>query len=390
MKKIMILGFFILSVCVVNAQSKAAFLSTFESISDLRANGDDDEVAAANWFTDEFGGDFLSTKDVETTDLSQYNVIWLAIERPWGFTNFPIELCGNVQNAIAEFYKNGGNLLLTNYAVKYLADMGRCNNSFSELWEDGSNVPDDNLVAWGPISTFGRFFANHPTKQVIDRSDDRLFEGLISEVRVTTETWDLSETTYLIYPLIGAGQKEVHRVTWTMDCDLNAGIDGGIDNPDFLTLFEEAYNVEAVAAYEYALGYHRMSIARWWPQGEFQGKAITIMDTGYEWNQNSGENMYQSNIEWLTINALTELGGLPSGLDNTISAKPAFVIEKDRIVITDDRIQAADIFNLNGQMLNCLNNVGSIIDIAGLNQGLYLLRLTTKDGKKTTAKFIKW
>ena len=147
--------------------------------------------------------------------------------------------------------------------------------------------------------------------------------------------------------------------------------------------------MEAVAAYEYALGYHRMSIARWWPQGEFQGKAITIMDTGYEWNQNSGENMYQSNIEWLTINALTELGGLPNGLDNTISAKSAFVIEKDRIVITDDRIQAAEIFNLNGQMLNCLNNVGTVIDITGLNQGLYLIRLTTKDGEKATAKFIK-
>lgn len=378
----------------VNAQSKAAFLSTFTSLSDLQSNGDDDEIAAAEWFVNVYGGDFLPVSDVKTTDLSQYNVIWLAIERPFGFTtNFPTELLAqDVLSAMQGYYKSGGNFLFTNYAIKYLNELGRCqNNLWPELWEDGSDLPDDNLAAWGPISTFGKFFANHPDKSIVDRSSDRLWEGLMSEVRTTTETWNQSETTYIIYPLIGAGQKEVHRVTWSMDCDLNAGLEGSIDNPEFLSLFEEAYNVEAIGAFEYTLAYHRMSVARWWPQGDYQGKAITINDTGYEWHQNSGENLYQANIERLTENALNELGGASSSSLGNIDIQGLDIQIRDDKIFLPENCNSISLYGLNGCLLKVFDGivVNDGVDIADLSKGVYLLRCTDEYGNLVTGKFMK-
>lgn len=386
--------FVVLCVCAINsfcfvagAQSKAAFLSTFSSLEDLQMNGDDDEIAAAEWFVNIYGGDFLSVQDVLTTDLGQYNVIWLAIERPFGFTNFPSELLkSDVRLSMQEYFKAGGNLLLTNYAIKYLNELGRClNNIWPELWEEGSNTPDDNLAAWGPISTFGKYFSNNPNKSVIDRSLDKLWDGLISEVRTTTETWNQSEASYTIYPLIGAGQKEVHRVVWSMDCDLNKDLEGSIDNPEFLTLFEETYNVEAIGALEYNLAYHRMSIGRWWPQGDYQGMAITISDTGYEWNQNSGDNLYQVNIERLTANALNELGGA-STLNKYIYGEVGFHV-KDGFVRVERECLNLEIFDLNGNLLKEEKNAVTI-DINDLDKGVYILRFLRKSGY-SVGKLIK-
>jgi hypothetical protein len=76
----------------VNAQNKAAIKSTYTSLSDLQINGDDDEYEAANWFVNTYGGDFLSTADVAARDLSQYKVLWIAIDRVGTGNGLPNEL----------------------------------------------------------------------------------------------------------------------------------------------------------------------------------------------------------------------------------------------------------------------------------------------------------
>jgi hypothetical protein len=43
------------------------------------------------------------------------------------------------------------------------------------------------------------------------------------------------------------------------------------------------------------------------PNNNFKGTAIAIGVGGFEWNQNSGLNIYQKNIEDITKNALEYL-----------------------------------------------------------------------------------
>ena len=310
----------IVALTAINAQSNTAFLSTFNSLSELQTNGDDDEIAAAEWFTGSFGGDFLSVKDVTTTDLSKYKVIWLDVSRLYGFSQFPAELyADDVVEAIQDYFLAGGNLLLTSYGVRYLSILGRANDMFGELWEEGSVGgvvgPDINDASYGPIPVYGRFFStgdNDFSNGAITHQDDPIFNGLTYEDRVTDVGLAPGVSyTYRFYPLIGPGPKEVHRIVWTADCVSNSGgvYPGGIDNPMFLKSFEEEQNMEALATVEYTLAYFRVCIGRWNPTNLFLGKAITISDTGYEWNQNDRENPYQSNMIRLTQNALEELGG---------------------------------------------------------------------------------
>lgn len=334
-----LLGLFsaIVAFSATNAQSNAAFLSTFNSLSELQASGDDDEIAAAEWFTGSFGGDFLSVNDVTTKDLSQYKVIWLDVSRLYGFSQFPAELCtSSVIEAIQDYYLGGGNLLLTSYGIRYLNLLGRANDMFGEIWEEGSVGgtvgPDINDAAYGPIPVYGRFFTtgdNDFSNGAITHQDDPLFDGLTYEDRVTDVGMAPGVTyTYRFYPLIGPGHKEVHRIVWTADCVSNAGgvYPGGIDNPMFLKSFEEEQNMEALATVEYTLAYFRVCIGRWNPTNLFNGKAITISDTGYEWNQNDRENIYQGNMIRLTENALEELGGIPN-ISTDIKTNHNFVKE---------------------------------------------------------------
>jgi hypothetical protein len=359
---------------VTNAQTKkTAFLSTYATLADLQANGDDDEAAAAAWFINTYGGVFLSTADVPTTDLSQFNVIWLENTRPDGFSNFPAEyLASAVFDNVQDYYIAGGNLLLTSFGIKYLTELGRVNDAFGEVWEGGENhdIVDDNEAVWGPITTFGRFFGSAYTgdnpAEPIETSEDELFAGLTTETK-TDIFADPAGGTYTFIPLIGAGQKEVHRAVWTGDCPSNNGLEGGIDNPAFLTSFESEYNMQALATLEYTLGFFRIAIGRWNAHELFDGKAITINDSGYEWNQNSGENTYQGNIERLTKNALDELGG---GVFTAIES----ITEKARIVKTET-------YNLNGLPLNTN-------DLQSLPKGVYLQKQTDDKGNVRTLKTV--
>ena len=86
----------------------------------MKDEGDDDEAAAADWFVNVYGGTFLPSSQVNDIDLSQFNVVWLAIDRPWGIDDFPEELISDpILSKLTEYYKNGGNFYFTNFAYSY-------------------------------------------------------------------------------------------------------------------------------------------------------------------------------------------------------------------------------------------------------------------------------
>jgi len=370
--KILRIFVFMFVVCcfsAANAQTKkAAFLSTFSSFTSLQSNGDDDEIAAADWLLNTYGGDFLSVSSILSVDLSQYNVIWLAIERDNGFSNFPVTLTNpTVLSKIKTFYQNGGNLLLTNYAVKYLYELGRANNDFGEIYEGPVDYNED---TWGLIPVFGRWFtAAHGPNNVyaIDRSDDPLYRGLTYEIRFINEGQEFAEYTYTFYPLIGPGPKEIHRVAW------NGGVsDYNFSLPSNITEFETRFNMEALGTFEFNEYYRYITIGRWLKHNNFNGKAITISEWSYEWNQNNTINPYQANIQRLTKNALDELGG------NSSSYLIKNEVNKDKC----DNTVKTEIYNINGKLLQNA-------DLETMQKGIYILIETCSNGNIYTKKIVK-
>ena len=61
---------------------KVVMVGSYASYEELQANGDDDEKAAAEWFNN-YGGKYVSTAEIAdgTADLSNYQAIWIAIDR---------------------------------------------------------------------------------------------------------------------------------------------------------------------------------------------------------------------------------------------------------------------------------------------------------------------
>ncbi|GHT11744.1 hypothetical protein FACS189432_05640 [Bacteroidia bacterium] len=265
----------------VNAQNKAAILSTYTSLSDLQINGDDDEYEAANWFVNTYGGDFLSTADVAARDLSQYKVLWIAIDRVGTGNGLPNELTATgVLNKIKTYYQAGGNLLLTNHATRYLVNLGRTTRLPGISGEGtGSTNTDD----WGVNSVIGSSY---------DHSGDFLYAGM---------TPNFTEgTSKKVYNLIASGYKEDHNSMW----DLNAFDYTG--NPNIVVNFETENNATVLGTWQHVTDYCCAGIVDFHKTVSY-GRCIAIGLAAYEWNQNSGTNPYQSNIQLLTKNALDEL-----------------------------------------------------------------------------------
>lgn len=278
--------------------SKVAFVSTFESLTALQNNGDDDEIAAANWLVNTYGGVFIPVSQIKnnTVNLSEYKALWIHFDRQSDETTINNEfvasfLDNTVKNAINTFYKAGGNLLLSTYATRYVTDLGRYDLPI-ELKGFGNG--DNNNDIWYASPTWGTFSG---TPAVFNKITDPIYNGLIGITYVNRE----NGSSYPIIPLIGAGWKEDHNYFWNPQPDKA--------NNDVWKYrdFENNWSANSLATWTHVQDYFGTAITRWLPRGDFQGKAITIGIGAYEWNQDSVTNPYQSNIKRLTKNALDEL-----------------------------------------------------------------------------------
>ena len=106
------------------------FLSAYPTPEELTSNGDDDEASAWLWLKEEYpNAAYIYFGDVTSSSvLDPYRVIfWLrdlegvGEEEIW---NMP-QVVTEATPAIAEWYANGGNLLLWSHAVVYIGDLGR-------------------------------------------------------------------------------------------------------------------------------------------------------------------------------------------------------------------------------------------------------------------------
>ena len=338
---------------------KVVMVGSYASYEELQANGDDDEKAAAEWFNN-YGGKYVSTAEIAdgTADLSNYQAIWIAIDRVTTDINtFRSECLGGekgflnetVKTAITNFYKNGGNLLLTNHACILLKDFGRIdrdpeNVTFAE-GGDNKDVIDVNVV----LGTW----ADAP--QTYDHSGDPLYEGITME---TAQRPNGKE--YKIFHMTGPGWKEDHNCFWHFDDAYDGPATGNTDPNHYKELYN-LWQVTPLGMWPHIEDYYGGAIARWDANDTYKGKCITIGIACYEWNQNNTKNQYQGNIELLTYNALNEIA--PDGTGAAVET------------IADDEIVSTTYYTLQG------------IEVKNPSQnGLYIRKQTTKEGKAIVDK----
>jgi hypothetical protein len=265
------------------------FLGTAPNVSSITQN---DEKAAAEWFFLNFdNGKYISFDDIKSgkVDVSSFRVLWWYYDS--GRALPAIAEDAVVLDAITNFYKNGGNMLVNTHACAYMWTMGRMTDTFNMAIGDGPG--SDNPDTWAIGANIGG---------VHDMSTHSIYKGI---------SFTIDGGGFKSFPVIGAGWKEDHNYAL-----LDVADHYGYANTDeaAYTAFTEGNSVKWLGTWDWMHDYWMAGILEFNPTSTFKGKAIYIGIGGIEFNQDaqgtlnpSGNNMYQSTINKLYKNSLDYL-----------------------------------------------------------------------------------
>lgn len=280
------------SVDIPTIESKVAFLLLAAKASDLP---DDDERAAASWFATQKNAEFVSISDLATLDPDIYTVLWIMVDRmglPIGWQNLPDGLAlDSTIEALKAYSQAGGSLYLSNMATQLTAPLGFVpDNMAPSLFANGAGGTGTDV--WCINQHLGWDFRNGSDQGYYDHTAHEIFKGLTME--------DPNGYGYDCLPLIGPGQREDHNCMW--DCNIY----GRGNQADVIRNFEVITNSTVLATWGHVRDHCVAGLV------DFQatpvhGRCVANGFAAYEWNQNSGANIYQKNIEKLTSNILDYL-----------------------------------------------------------------------------------
>lgn len=254
---------------------------------------DDDELAALAWFKANCpNGKVITTATLTAQALSECQVVWVAIDRVGiGIGVDKLPLSSEAIALLANYYRAGGNLLLTNHATQLVDAMGRTSGRLPGIFGDGEGGSGTDI--WFINANIGLGVADRG--EGYDHRSHEIFSGL----------WVGTFNSYEAIPLIGPGQREDHNCMW----DLNAY--------GYATLYPEAGNVvnafqqenQAVvlATWGHVVDWCCAGLVEFLPTESYKGSCIAVGLAAYEWNQNSGANDYHYNIKRMTRNMLVYL-----------------------------------------------------------------------------------
>lgn len=260
-----------------------AYLGVYADKSSLMSNGDDDEIAAANWlFTNFPTSVYISFDQIKSgeVDLSNYRVIWWNRDVQTGSALPEISTDATVVAKLTQFHKDGGSFLFSTYAIQYLWTMGRMSTAYKMGIDNGNgfNNPD----VWGVGVKIG--------------THDQRSHPLYKDIAITTPNGG--------FPVIGAGWKENHNcVIMEMPNSYK------LANNDELAYvkFTSDNKLNWLGVWDGIGDYFMCGVFELMPKDDFQGSSISIGIGGIEWNVNDGPNPYQSNIEKMYKNAIDYL-----------------------------------------------------------------------------------
>lgn len=272
--------------------SKMGYVLTANSIAELP---DDDERAAATWFAQQENADFLTIADLPTLDPDYYSVVWIEIDRvglPMGWENLPGGLAdASTIDALKSYSAAGGSLYLANFATQLTVPLGFVPDNMAPTVYGNGNGGEGNDV-WVINPFLGVNYQNGGDEGYYDRSQHAIFKGLTLE--------DPNNYGYMTLPLIGPGQREDHNCLW--DCNIY----GKGEYKDVIANFEATTGSLVLATWGHVRDHCVAGLVEFFST-PVHGRCIANGFAAYEWNQNSGANPYQQNVEKLTLNILDYL-----------------------------------------------------------------------------------
>ena len=276
---------------------RTAFLLLADSPADLE---DDDELVAAAWFNDRYvdtnTGDFITVDQLLEIDFDEYGVIWIMVDRvglETGWQYLPADLISDSTiSALKDYGMHGGSLYLSNMATQLCVPLGIVPEDMPiNTFNSGEGGTGDDVWVINPH--LGWDFQG--TDNYYDRVSHEIYNGLTME--------DPNGYGYTNLPLIGPGQREDHNSLWDINPYWHAA---GDPAPNCVKWFENVTNSLVLATWGHVKDHCVAGLVEF-SANPSHGKCIANGFAAYEWNQNSGINPYQRNIEVLTENILNYL-----------------------------------------------------------------------------------
>lgn len=259
---------------------------------DPEALPDDDEVAAANWFkqnyVDKNNGAFISASDLRSLSVNDYSVVFIIVDRVGigaGWQNLPIDIVlEENRQGMLKYLAEGGNFFFAKMATQLVNAIGRIDEKYAPgLFGDGEGgVGDDTWCVNANIGIGTYDHRSHPIYQLLEANT--------------------TFYTHESYPLLGVGgHREDHNCMW--DCNAY-GFPG---DPNVIKNFEDATTSTVLGTWGQVVDYCCAGIVEFGPTSEYKGTIIANGLAAYEFHQNNQDNLYQSNIERLTENTINYL-----------------------------------------------------------------------------------
>ncbi len=278
--------------------SKIGYVMTAPTIADLP---DDDEQAAAQWFIQQENCELVQAADLASIDPDNYSVLWILIDRQgleMGWQNLPSEITSaSAIEALKNYSAEGGNLYLSNMATQLTVPLGFVpDNMAPTVFSSGTGGTGGDV--WTINPNLGWDFRPGSGTNVegqqpfYDRTEHAIFKGLTLE--------DPNGYGYPNLPLIGPGQREDHNCLW--DCNIY----GKGDSADVIANFESITGSLVLATWGHVRDHCVAGLVDFFAT-PVHGRCVANGFAAYEWNQNSGPNPYQANVEKLTENILNYL-----------------------------------------------------------------------------------
>lgn len=271
---------------------KIAYLMTAPDIASLP---DDDERAAAEWFAAQPDTELIYPDQIASLNADFYPVIWIEIDReglPFGWENLPESISNEATIAALKAYsEDGGSLYLANMATQLTVPLGFVRDDMAPT-VFGNGGGGDGTDVWVINPYLGWDFRDGGEQGFYDRTAHDIFKGLTLE--------DPNGYGYPTLPLIGPGHREDHNCMW--DCNIY----GKGDQIDVIINFEITTNSLVLATWGHVRDHCVAGLVEFFATST-HGRCIANGLAAYEWHQNSGDNIYQHNVEQLTANILNYL-----------------------------------------------------------------------------------